>query len=52
MTTSPNVARAIDVIGPDAAHDVFMANFGNHVRPDGSVQQDNLFQYAVGRATS
>jgi ubiquinone/menaquinone biosynthesis C-methylase UbiE len=52
MTSSPNVVRAIEIVGADAAHDVFMANFGNQVRPDGSIQQDNLFQYAVGRATS
>lgn len=52
MTSSPNVARAIEIVGMDAAHDVFMANFGNQKRPDGSIQQDNLFQYAVGRATS
>jgi SAM-dependent methyltransferase len=51
MTSSPNVARAIEVVGHDAAHDVFLANFGNQRRPDGSIQQDNLFQYAVGRAT-
>jgi SAM-dependent methyltransferase len=52
MTSSPNVARAIEIVGMEAAHDVFMANFGNQKRPDGSIQQDNLFQYAVGRATS
>jgi SAM-dependent methyltransferase len=52
MQASPNVARAIEIVGPDAAHEVFMANFGNQRRPDGSIQQDNLFQYAVGRATS
>ncbi len=52
MTSSPNVARAIEVVGMDAAHEVFLANFGNQRRPDGSIQQDNLFQYAVGRATS
>jgi SAM-dependent methyltransferase len=52
MTTSPNVARAIEVVGLDAAHEVFMANFGNQRRADGSIHQDNLFQYAVGRATS
>lgn len=52
MRSSPNVARAIDVIGMDAAHEVFLANFGNQRRPDGTIQQDNLFQYAVGRATS
>lgn len=52
MTSSPNVARAIEVVGADAAHDVFMASFGNQARPDGSIQQDNLFQYAIGRATS
>jgi SAM-dependent methyltransferase len=52
MTSSPNVARAIEIIGVESAHEVFMANFGNQVRPDGSIQQDNLFQYAVGRATS
>jgi SAM-dependent methyltransferase len=52
MTSSPNVARAIEIVGADAAHDVFLTNFGNQARPDGSIQQDNLFQYAVGRATS
>jgi SAM-dependent methyltransferase len=52
MQSSPNVARAIDVVGMQAAHEVFQANFGNQRRPDGSIQQDNLFQYAVGRATS
>jgi hypothetical protein len=52
MQASPNVARAIDVVGLDAAHDVFMSNFGNLRRPDGSIQQHNLFQYAVGRATT
>jgi SAM-dependent methyltransferase len=52
MTSSPNVARAIEIVGMDAAHDVFMANFGNQARTDGTIQQDNLFQYAVGRATS
>jgi hypothetical protein len=52
MTSSPNVARAIEIVGMDAAHEIFMANFGNQKRPDGSIQQDNLFQYAVGRATS
>jgi SAM-dependent methyltransferase len=52
MQSSPNVARAIKVVGPEAAHEVFMANFGNQQRPDGSIQQDNLFQYAVGRATN
>lgn len=52
MTSSPNVARAIKVVGADAAHEVFVANFGNRVRADGSIQQDNLFQYAIGRATS
>jgi SAM-dependent methyltransferase len=52
MTSSPNVARAIEVIGMEAAHEVFMANFGHQQRPDGSIQQQNLFQYAVGRATS
>jgi SAM-dependent methyltransferase len=52
MTSSPNVARAIDIVGMDAAHDIFLANFGNQRRTDGSIQQDNLFQYAVGRATT
>jgi SAM-dependent methyltransferase len=52
MTSSPDVARAIEIIGMDAAHEVFMANFGNQQRSDGSIQQENLFQYAVGRATS
>jgi SAM-dependent methyltransferase len=52
MRFSPNVARAIEVIGMDAAHEVFLANFGNQRRADGTIQQDNLFQYAVGRATS
>jgi ubiquinone/menaquinone biosynthesis C-methylase UbiE len=52
MQRSPNVARAIEVVGLDAAHEVFLANFGNQSRPDGSIEQDNLFQYAVGRATS
>jgi ubiquinone/menaquinone biosynthesis C-methylase UbiE len=52
MTSSPNVARAIEVVGLEAAHEVFLANFGNQRRADGSIHQDNLFQYAVGRATS
>jgi SAM-dependent methyltransferase len=52
MTSSPNVARAIEVVGLEAAYEVFLANFANRQRQDGSVQQDNLFQYAVGRATS
>jgi SAM-dependent methyltransferase len=52
MTSSPNVARAIEVVGMEAAHEVFLANFSHQQRPDGSIQQDNLFQYAVGRATS
>jgi SAM-dependent methyltransferase len=52
MRSSPNVARAIEIVGMDVAYEVFMANFGNQRRPDGSIQQDNLFQYAVGRATS
>ena len=51
MTSSPHVAHAIDIVGPDAAHDVFVANFAHQQRPDGTIQQDNLFQYAVGRAT-
>lgn len=51
LTAAPNVARAIEVVGKDAAHEVFLANFGNRQRSDGSIQQDNLFQYAVGRAT-
>ena len=46
------VNRAIEVVGPEAAHEVFVANFGNRVRPDGRVHQDNHYQYAVGRATS
>jgi SAM-dependent methyltransferase len=52
MITSPNVARAIELVGMDAAHEVFLTNFGNLERPDGSIQQNNLFQYAVGRATN
>jgi SAM-dependent methyltransferase len=52
MTSSPNVARAIEVVGMEAAHEIFLANFSNRQRPDGSIQQDNLFQYAIGRATS
>lgn len=52
MTASPHVARAVDVFGADAAHEIFVANFGNLLRPDGSIQQDDLFQYALGRPTS
>jgi ubiquinone/menaquinone biosynthesis C-methylase UbiE len=52
MTDSPYVARAIELMGEDAAHETFLANFANRQLPDGSVQQDNLFQYALGRATS
>jgi SAM-dependent methyltransferase len=52
MTSSPNVARAIEIIGEETAHEIFLTNFGNQQRPDGSIEQDNLFQYAVGRATS
>jgi hypothetical protein len=52
MRFSPNVARAIEVIGMEAAHEIFLSNFGNQRRADGTIQQDNLFQYAVGRATS
>ncbi|GLY78088.1 class I SAM-dependent methyltransferase [Actinoallomurus iriomotensis] len=52
MQSSPNVARAIEVVGMDAAYQVFLTNFGNQRRADGTIQQDNLFQYAVGRATS
>lgn len=52
MISSPNVTRAIDLAGHDAAYDVFLAHFGNQRRSNGSIQQDNLFQYAVGRATS
>jgi SAM-dependent methyltransferase len=51
MTTSPHVAHAIDLVGVDAAYEVFLANFAHQQRADGSVQQDNLVQYAVGRAT-
>jgi SAM-dependent methyltransferase len=52
MTDSPNVAHAIELVGADAAHETFMANFANQRLPDGSVQQTNLFQYALGRATA
>ena len=52
MTASPHVARAIDVIGVEAAHEIFVANFGNLQRTDGSIQQDDLFQFALGRPTS
>ena len=52
MTASPHVARAIEIVGVEAAHEVFVANFANRRRPDGSIQQDNLFQYALGRATA
>lgn len=52
MTSSPNVARAIEIVGMGPAHEVFLANFGNQQRPDGSIQQDNLFQYAIGRGTT
>lgn len=52
MTTSPNVARAIEVVGMEAAYEIFLSNFSNRQRPDGSIQQENLFQYAIGRATS
>jgi SAM-dependent methyltransferase len=52
MTVSPNVARAIDIMGADAAHEVFVANFATMQRADGSIQQEHLFQYALGRATS
>ncbi len=51
MTSSPYVARAIETVGPDAAHEIFIENFAHQQRSDGSIQQDNLFQYAVGRAT-
>jgi ubiquinone/menaquinone biosynthesis C-methylase UbiE len=51
MTSSPHVAHAIDIVGPDAAYEIFIANFAHQQRPDGSIQQSNLFQYAVGRAT-
>jgi ubiquinone/menaquinone biosynthesis C-methylase UbiE len=51
MASSPHVAQAIEIVGPEAAHDVFVANFAHQQRQDGSIQQDNLFQYAVGRAT-
>jgi hypothetical protein len=51
MTSSPYVAQAIEVIGPEAAHEIFIGNFAHQQRADGTIQQDNLFQYAVGRAT-
>jgi SAM-dependent methyltransferase len=52
MTASPNVARAIQIMGIEAAHEIFMANFATMQRADGSIQQEHLFQYALGRATS
>lgn len=52
MTASPHVARAIEVMGAEAAREIFIANFANLQRPDGSIQQDDLFQYALGRPTS
>lgn len=52
MTASPHVARAIEVMGTDAAHEIFVADFAHLQRPDGSIRQDDLFQYALGRATS
>ncbi len=51
MTSSPHVAGAIEIVGADAAYEIFLANFAHQRRSDGSIQQDNLFQYAVGRAT-
>lgn len=52
MTASPHVARAIEVMGAEAAHEIFVADFGNLRRPDGSIAQKDLFQYALGRPTS
>ena len=52
MTTSPNVARTIEIMGVEAAHEIFIANFATMQRVDGSIQQEHLFQYALGRATS
>lgn len=52
MADSPYVARAIELMGADAAYDTFLATFANQRQADGSVRQDNLFQYALGRATS
>jgi ubiquinone/menaquinone biosynthesis C-methylase UbiE len=52
MTDSPYVARAIELVGAEAAYGTFLDNFANRRLPDGSVQQDNLFQYALGRATA
>lgn len=51
MTTSRYVARAIEVAGEDAAHELFVSRFAHRDRPDGSIEQDDLFQYAVGRVT-
>ncbi|MFL6056933.1 MAG: class I SAM-dependent methyltransferase [Actinoallomurus sp.] len=52
MTASPNISRAIDVMGVEAAHEIFVANFATMQRDDGSIQQEHLFQYSLGRATS
>ncbi|MEV5711717.1 class I SAM-dependent methyltransferase [Actinoallomurus sp. NPDC052274] len=52
MTTSPNVERAIEIMGVEAAHEIFIANFATMQRADGSIQQEHLYQYALGRATS
>ncbi|MCO6011155.1 methyltransferase domain-containing protein [Actinoallomurus purpureus] len=52
MTASPNVSLAIDVMGVEAAHEIFVANFATMQRADGSIQQEHLYQYALGRATS
>jgi SAM-dependent methyltransferase len=51
MTASRHVARAIEIAGEDAAHDLFVTHFAHRGRPDGSIEQDDLFQYAVGRVT-
>jgi SAM-dependent methyltransferase len=52
MMASPHIARAIDVMGMEAAHEIFIANFATMQRADGSIQQEHLYQYALGRATS
>lgn len=52
MTASPHVSHAIDLIGETPAHQVFLTHFAHRSRPDGTLQQDNLFQYALARATN
>lgn len=43
------LVRAIEVVGEPAVREAFLRCHEGFVRPDGSVQQDSVFQYAIGR---